>query len=356
MQQFIYIRGLRQAEHTVFCVEGGQKTYYDPRFSRKVPFSSGQQVKRSIVDSILSSLSVTPAPVTFNFEIDKKENLTNGEPWSPCDPKYPDQLLAGYMKAATGEATIKRRSPLSISALRPLHPLLSSDDRDTECISYDGSNRANLKVRVRYENGQELTQEELDKFLKEKNVTRSLQRLFIPGAMVGTRATGLFVYDIAIDMRTLFSVSLNKYEREITDDIGKELRDNGWKESKNAFGSCLICPKEKRNEIIAALAHGLINWRITSNQSRTFSLMETLAIAISDNANKVASAIRAKLSEETEKPHAIPIIDDTVGTDLFIALPCDGYIQGVHGTANALDDAENKLKEMLLAYDYKNQV
>ena len=127
------------------------------------------------------------------------------------------------------------------------------------------------------------------------------------------------------------------------------------KESKNAFGSCLICPKKKRNEVINALAKGIINWRITSNQSRTFSLMETLAISISDNANKVASAIRAKLSEETEKPHAIPIIDDTVGTDLFIALPCDGYIQGVHGTANALDDAENKLKEMLLAYDYENQ-
>jgi hypothetical protein len=84
--------------------------------------------------------------------------------------------------------------------------------------------------------------------------------------------------------------------------------------------------------------------------------METLAVAISDNANKVASAIRAKLSEDTEKQKAKPIIDDTAGADIFITLPCDGYVAGVHGTANALEDAENKLKEMMLAFDYENQL
>lgn len=63
--------------------------------------------------------------------------------------------------------------------------------------------------------------------------------------------------------------------------------------------------------------------------------------------------MRVKLSRETEKPHAIPVIDDTVVTDLFIALPCDGYI---HVTANAIEDVEKKLSERLLAYDYENQV
>ena len=46
---FIYLRGLKHAAFTVFCVENGQKTYYDPQFNARVPYSSGQQVKRSIL-------------------------------------------------------------------------------------------------------------------------------------------------------------------------------------------------------------------------------------------------------------------------------------------------------------------
>jgi hypothetical protein len=83
--------------------------------------------------------------------------------------------------------------------------------------------------------------------------------------------------------------------------------------------------------------------------------METLAVSISDNANKVAGSIRARLSEDTERQTAIPIIDDTAGAELFIALPCDGYIAGVHGTANALEQAQKRIEELLLSYDYEKQ-
>lgn len=47
---FIYLRGLKHAAFTVFCVENGQKFYYDPQFNVRVPFSSGQQVKRSVLE------------------------------------------------------------------------------------------------------------------------------------------------------------------------------------------------------------------------------------------------------------------------------------------------------------------
>jgi hypothetical protein len=76
----------------------------------------------------------------------------------------------------------------------------------------------------------------------------------------------------------------------------------------------------------------------------------------SDNANKVASAIRAKLSEDTAQQRAVPVIDDTVGAYLFITLPCEGYISGVSGSANALEQAEKKIKETLLAFDYEKQI
>jgi hypothetical protein len=47
MRNYLFIRGLRRADHTVFAVADSQKTYYEPQFGRELPYSSGQQVKRS---------------------------------------------------------------------------------------------------------------------------------------------------------------------------------------------------------------------------------------------------------------------------------------------------------------------
>ena len=94
---FIYLRGLRHAEHTVFGVNDGQKYYFDPQFGRRMAYSSGQQVKRSVIEA----LNMPFAAITFNWEIDKKENKANQkEPHSPCDPSFTDQLLGGYSVAA----------------------------------------------------------------------------------------------------------------------------------------------------------------------------------------------------------------------------------------------------------------
>lgn len=49
---FIYLRGLKHAEFTVFCVSDGQKSYFDPQFRVYVPYSSGQQVKRSVLEAL----------------------------------------------------------------------------------------------------------------------------------------------------------------------------------------------------------------------------------------------------------------------------------------------------------------
>ncbi|MGE5681395.1 MAG: CRISPR-associated protein Cas7 [Bacillota bacterium] len=348
---FIYLRGLKHADHTVFCVEEGQKNYYNQQFSARVPYSSGQQIKRSILSAVSSCLNESVAPITFNYEISKKGELGMGEPWSPCDPSFTDQLLGGWMKAATGEITLKKRSPLSISAMRPIHPLLATLPKEN--ITFDRSdNPEHHPVRVRNTDGKLLTDDEVLEFLRSNNRTLG-RRSWIPDQ---TRAEGLFIYDIAIDLRTLFTVSINQHEPEISESILNKLMNNGWKETQNIFGKCIVCPKDRRDNIIDALANSLVNWRLTTNQARTFSLMETLAIAISDNANKVAGAIRAKLCTDTEKQKAVPVIDDTAGADLFIALPCDGYIAGVYGTPNALCDAEDKLKQMMHSFDFENQL
>lgn len=349
MNAYIYLRALKHAEHTVFCVQDGQKTYFDQQFNRTVAYSSGQQVKRSILDALTSALNVPMAPITFNYNVTSKQELENKEPWSPCDPAYIDQLIGGWMRAGDG-ITVKRRSPLSISAMRPLHPLLAGVYKEN--LTFDRSDKPNNNpVQVR-RNGDLMSEEEIEAFLESNNRTLP-RRNWIPD---NARTGGLFVYDIAIDLRTLFAVSTNQHEPELSKEMIEKLKSEGWIDSKNVFGNCLILPKEEREKVIKALAHALINWRITSNQARTFSLMETLAVSISDNANTIAGAIRAKLIEDGEKPKAKPIIDETVGADLFVTLPCANYIVTVNESADALDKAEQKLIEMMMAFDYEHQV
>ncbi|MDR3653352.1 MAG: CRISPR-associated protein Cas7 [Paludibacter sp.] len=351
---FIYLRGLRHAEHTVFGVNDGQKFYYDPQFGRKMAYSSGQQVKRSIIEA----LDMPFAAITFNWEIDKKENKANQkEPHSPCDPTYSDQLLGGYMKAESGNMTVKRRSPLSISAMRPLHPLLGGIENPTENLTFDRTSHPDdHDVKVYWlenkKRGNELSTEELDEWLTTNR--RSLpNRAFIQDQ---TRASGLFVYDIAIDLRTLFCVSTNKLEPELFPEIEEKLRNEGWVDGKNIFGSCLICPKDKRESIIPALAKAIVNWRITSNQARTFSLMETVAIAISDNANQIAYAIRGELRDDTERQQAVPKIDETAKADFFITPIASSFIVGSVGSADAIESAEQKLIDLMMAFPYENQL
>ena len=350
---FIYIRGLRHVDHTVFAVDEGQKYYYDQQFKRDIAYSSGQQVKRSII----SELNLPFAAITFNWVIDKKGKAEMKEPHSPCDPTYTDQLLGGYMKAERGKLTVKRRSPLSISAMRPLHPLLGGLERQKENVVFDRSEKpAQHKVLVSTVNEKgdrvELSDDELEEWLVSNE--RSLgPKYFNKNGM--TRTSGLFVYDIAIDLRTLFCVSANKLEPELFPEIEKKLKDENWIETENIFGKCYLCPKEKREEIIENLASALVNWRITSNQSRTFSPMETLALAISDNANQITYAIRAEL-QDTERPSASPVIDETARANMFVTPVANSYIKNAVGSANALEEAEKYLIEKISEFDFENQL
>ncbi len=345
----LYIRTLKHAEHTVFCVADGQKKYYDPQFGISVPYSSGQQVKRSIMDALNAELNTVGSPTTFYWDV-KKGELSEGEVAGTCDPLHADQLLGGWMYASKGgkERTLKRRSPLSISSMRALHPKLTGIS--SENMTFDRSDRPNNIVIVRDDKGNTLSEEEVQALLAGKD--RSLNRKWIPGS---SRATGLFVMDIALDLRRLFSVNLNPFEPEITSEVEARLREHGWGESKNVFGPCLVAPEFLREKLIPSLVDGILNWRITSNQSRTFSLMETLAVTVSDNANKIASSIRAKLVGDGEK--VIPVIEEELdGVETFVTLPAAGYVLTTQEKATALDEAREYLIKELSAFDYEKQL
>lgn len=347
----IYIRTLKRAEHTVFCVADGQKTYYDSQFSRYIPYSSGQQVKRSLIDCLCDVLNEIPSPTTFLFDVSKQKELKEGEVYATCDPTYVDQLFGGWMKAAKGgtQRTLKRRSPLSISAMRALHPLLAGINKEN--ASFDRSDRPNNEVIVRDEKGNILDNEEIVSFLEGKD--RSLSRKWIADQ---SRATGLFVYDIAIDLRRLFAVLLNDLEPEIAETTIEKLKNEGWTESVNVFGKCLLAPKKLREKWAKGLAHAIINWKITSNQSRTFSLMETLAVAVGNDANNISASIRAKLVD-MEKKKAEPIVDENIEQiKTFITLQAGGYLITQGETADALKRAEQEIVDQILDFDFENQL
>ncbi|MFN8343949.1 MAG: CRISPR-associated protein Cas7 [Spirosomataceae bacterium] len=352
MNSFLYLRALKHSDFTVFGVQDGQKTFYDVQFGQSMPYSSGQQIKRSIMDTFTDSLGVQPAPITFISDVKVKGNkkeLGEGEPLSLCDPSYPDQLIGGYMRAESGgeNRTIKRRSPLSISAMRPLHPLLARTHKEN--ITYDRSDRPELhKVVVRGTDGKPLSDDEITDLLK--GVDKSLHRKWIPE---NKRAGGLFIYDIAIDLRRLFTVSTNQFEPEISPAIIEKLRNEGWTDGQTVFGKCLVAPADKRKKMTEALADALINWQITSNQSRTFSLMETLAIVISDNANKVASAIRASLDEEGKRAEPVVEQNSIDGVSTFVSSASTGYLSRVIVAHDALEQAKAELIKRIEAYEFK---
>lgn len=354
----IYIRTLKRVDHSVFCVEKEQKFYWEPQFKTQMPYSSGQQIKRSIIDFLTKDLNDIPSPTTFVSKVAEKRGTLEfdgeGEVFASCDPTYSDQLFGGWMKAETGKPVIKRRSPLSISAMRPLHPYLGGLEKEN--LSFDRKDRPNNNVIVKLKEGnnfRELSQDEIVNFLKSRVKQTSLTSKYIQDKQ---RATGLFVQDIAIDLRRLFCVLLNKLEPEITQETEDKLREEGWEETTNVFGTCLVAPKAVREKLIPALAHAIINWTITSNQSRTFSLMETLAVSVSDNANKIAGSIRAKLKDEEENK-AEPIIEEDMnGVQSYVTLAAGGYIRTKKESAEALENAEQALIDIMMAFDYENQM
>ena len=149
---------------------------------------------------------------------------------------------------------------------------------------------------------------------------------------------------------------LNPFEPEISPEVETRLRESGWIESANIFGPCLVAPVAVRERLIPALAEAIIEWSITSNQSRTFSLMETLAVTISGNANKIAASIRAKLAEEEENK-AYPIVEEELdGVSTFVSLAAGGYIRTKSETFDALDRAKQKLIDLMSAFNYENQL
>ena len=197
-----------------------------------------------------------------------------------------------------------------------------------------------------------ITESDLEEALKiQKERKDRLGKVLIDeGYITETQLIDALCMQLGIDFIDLSKIVIEP-------EMVEQLKLEGWKIVNNAFGECLLMPQESREKIIPAIADAIIDWHITSNQARTFSLMETLAIAVSDNANTLAGAIRAKLIDDNdEKPKAKPIIDENAGANTYVTLSCANYVMIESESSDALEKAKQDLIKRMMDFDYENQL
>ena len=364
MEKFIHIRGLKFVEHTVFCVsENGQKTFFDPIHQKTCALSSGQQVKRSIMTAIASEFGQSMPVTTFTKKVtinkDGNKKIGEGHIITEPDIKNSYHLVGGFWKSVANEKgdSVSRRSPLKISGMTPIHPLLATVYK--EDISHNRKNTENTFIKFIYgskndeaprgKNGQEVPKEELDEILKavDKKMTDYSPTQFIKDQK---RTSGLFKFDIEIDLRKLFAINLSETDPEIYPEEIEHLKENGWKEIEYDFGKALVAPKEIRDKIGRAVAKGIMKWKIDSNQSTTYSPMETMAMIISNEATHITSAIRGELIDDDK---AKLIVDDSI-EKVF----CSDSLKAIilyRKKSNDIKDAENYIFEKIMEFDFENQ-
>lgn len=386
MKTTIYVKVLKKATNTVFCVgDKGQKTYFDRVYGLTLPYASGQNIKHSFIDKFVDELEIQRSPTTFTSNISNEGKISEGEVYGTCNPLDPDQLIGGWMQSIETEEskikngkivknkktneedsndeleksdkkvkkdtkTIKRRSPFSISAMSPLHPYLVSINH--EICTFDRSGVGNNIIVLTDGEGNNLSVDQIDDVIEGYN--KNLTRKYIGKGH--DFVNGLFYTEIAIDLRKLFCVTINGTELEITKEVKEKLIESGWSICETIEGKALLAPKEYREKLIPAIAEALIEYRGTTNQSRNFSSMETLALSISDNANKSAASIRSRINPDKESS-AIPIIEEhREGVDMYITPSAEAFIQTESSDWDALDNAKKKLIELMKAFDYEHQI
>lgn len=384
MKKNIFVRLVRVVPFSLFNNVGGQKTYWSSRFRKTVAYSPGQQIKRSIMTHLLEELGEASAPLKFIRQVTNMdgENTRSEQKniWQPCDPSYTDQLIGGYMytmqsskgkkgkkksednadqegdETEAADRTYKRRSPLSIGAFTPIHPLLA-DTPEEGIMTFDRRDDPNSTVAFIDKDGNSIEKDELISIILNANQPPSKLSLIGKKGEKKKRVDGIFSLDVCIDLSRLFSVSIMEPEPEVSPEVQKKLRDAGWKDSKTGVPS-LIAPKEVREKIINSLPEALFNWKIDSNQARNFGIGDTIAIAISQNANHIVNTLRADINyDENGNEVAEFVVDDEViGDGLFVSKSAgQERINYPNKSGLAVDNAMSYLQKLLSEYHYEAQ-
>jgi len=344
----INILGIKYVELGKFNVgEGGvSKGHYNPIFQKTIPHASGAQVKRNIVDDVLYNMSEPHSNCEIVYKMDGKEDIAKMDP----NPNNLETLLRGVMRTDLG---LTQESPFSIGALVPLHPLLSNFFKNKGAFDRRKTENSKITIKIPSNSSNEddsfldaTSQEAIDKIDNSILSKLKAQKYLDEEKLV----TGIFKYNIEIDLENLFSYSILSYRKEINNEIEEELLASGW--IYNSKKTKIVLPKNRRDEIIPAIAESIIHWKINSNQSRNYSPLDTFAIAISHKAYEVGEAITAELEGDYGDLSARVSLDNSK-QNLFTSKKVNSLVPDFHSSDYNLEKAKEFLIKLMCDYDYE---
>lgn len=354
----IYIKGIKALTNTVLCLgDSGQKTYYDPISNKVCGFGSGTQVKRCIREKFVENLGKQLSHVTLNYSL-AKGALKQNTSIDNTDPSEFDSLVCGWM--VTGNNTLTRTSPLMISPFTPLHPELSSiNNKELHTFSrLDNTNSISINInKGDGDKASKLSEEEIRSFLSENE--RNMPTFLIEGDRC---ISGMYKFEIGVDMRTLCCVQLNDLKRQISNETEVELVKKGWSYGLNYFGKCLILPKNERIVLFKALADAIIDWEINTHRSFNNNPQLTEAVSISYNSRMANGAIHAEkntlIENNSNKEVVTPIIDEDYCDHVFVEKSFADSIKNSKSIAMpmAMEKAKEQLVKMMLEFDYDQYI
>lgn len=345
-KRFIYFKGVRNVECGKICVADGQKTYYDPIGNVSVPYGSASQTKRQIMEKACSDMELSV--VNYEYTVDKNGVPKQAQSITQNNPIFVDLLLGGYMTTKNKEdesknETLKRTSPLNISAFVPTSSKLVTLSRKLMGTSSKDDKRTN--VVLKFNNNQVIDGEEAKQWLDDNNRKKTTFTFY------DEMFSGLFKYEVAIDKETLFSVSINGYEKEISDATKEQMIAEGWELGTNSYGDCLIAPKAVREIVAKKLARAIVEWEHNSNQSTHYSMATTTICSVSYSPRQCANSIYVT-TDDDNKSRLVADID--YNENIFVEksaknlVDCDDSVV----SAMAMERAIDMIESMILDYQY----
>jgi hypothetical protein len=377
----LYVRTVREVDMAVLGVgDNGQKRFYDPISGGSLPYITGQQVKHCVINQVLYNLGISPAEMTIVHRPDSHGKIKEGEIFfEDPNPAHAEILLRGHFKnvkrikneeeskkkrrkngdesdsegdSEDNDTTIyKRRSPLSHSPLIPFNSKLASLPTSKGAVCVDRSSSAQFHKLVLDDGVRPILFDDVD---NEEIRNRMKPRKYDGG--MKSFVHGILSNDVAIDMDRLYAVSLQRQEPEVSQEVINKLRAGGWVDIfHRQIGEMLYLPKDSQMEITESLSDGLVNWRVTTNQSQHFSLMNNIAVIVSTNANEIKSCMIPVFSKnERDKDILVNFdIEETEHTKVFVSKSIKATTPKFNGSCSvgAMDAARDYIFSHISSYE-----
>lgn len=315
----LYLRVLYGVEQMVFNVgDDGVKKHFEPITKKVYAYGSSANVKRNIKE-LFSELSKIETPKTeFKKNASVKNNsiLVNedgkGEQSGVSvfiDIKNPICSIFGAWNSDTSEATSKYvkaaiKSCFNVSDMMPVHPLLQSLGK-TEKGVFVGDRNSIVTLGTKI-GGNEVTLKSPEQAAEmvgcsiedAKKVFGGLRPMNLYEDKQTTN--GLYQETFSIDIEAFGKVKLSSCT--VSEDMIKELLDNGWRIVKVHGEDYLSPSREDILKLWGCFVEALIEWDFSSNNSLHGSVKEDLRYSVSMNAKRLNQCTTASIycNEEGE--------------------------------------------------------